>query len=362
MSDPAWYIHAARAVHSVDAALHTICLWRSGELAAVAPLLYTGARGARYEIPGSRALYEPSEFVACDVDAATQLARAVAALERPVFLSRLPEDSLFLTAFGEVSRVAGITFHPRSSGAPYIELEAGWDAYYSALPSRIRNIVRRAERALAKIGVVEFEFRRPSVFEAAPLLQRVFEVEMRSWKARQRSAVLQREDLRSFFFGYGADAARDGTLAIAVLRFQGAIIAAHVASVDRGAYRQLKIGYDESHSKHLPGLQLLLQTIRWSFEQGLRSYEFMGTEERWIREWTTSARRCRSVLFYPFTRHGLSRFALDGLTRITQRLRQSAKTKTVNQCTLANAPSIGPHAGSECERNGRASQASSVSA
>src|SRR5690606_38126482 len=121
-------------------------------------------------------------------------------------------------------------------------------------------------------------------------------VELNSWKGRAGSAVLQRPELREFFFHYGQDCAAAGELVIATLRFNGQAIAAHVANTARRSYRQLKIAYDDRHAKYLPGLQLLLATLRWSFEQKLQAYEFMGVQERWIGDWTDRVRVHQSVL------------------------------------------------------------------
>lgn len=321
LSDPAWCAHAARHTHSSSDGLHIACLWRKEQLAAVAPLILVAAGvHRRFEIVGSRLLYEPAEVLARDESAAREIAAHIAGLGVPVLLSRLPSDSTFLRAFEMRARRGGLLLMPGSSGSPYIDCAEGWPAFYDRLPSRIRNIVRRGERALGKLGKLEVQFVRPEPAQTAALLAEALEVELHSWKGRAGSAVLQRVALRDFFLSYGHEASARGELLVALLRFNGSVIAAHVAGVARGTYRQLKIAYDDRHAKYVPGLQLLLHTIRWSFDQGLDAYDFMGSEEPWIRDWTRKVRRHKTMLFYPFSLRGLQAFACDAVERARRRV------------------------------------------
>lgn len=307
LSDPNWCAHAARHTHSPADRLHIACLWRGATLAAVAPLMLM--REGRFEIIGSRVLYEPAEILARDEHAAHAIAQHIAQLGRPLLLSRLPAASTFPAAFEAAAR--GVLLRPYSSGSPYIDCTGGWASFYERMPSRIRNIIRRGERALGRLGKLELEFVRPEPRPIDSLLNEAFEVELHSWKGRAGSAVLQRQSLRDFFFCYGRDASERGELLVALLRLNGSAIASQVASVARGSYRQLKIAYDDRHAKHVPGLQLLLHTIRWSFEQGLDAYDFMGSEEGWIRDWTDKVRRHITLLFYPPTPCGVGALAWD---------------------------------------------------
>lgn len=321
LSDPAWHLNAARYTHSADEEPHVIALWRGDALAGVAPLIHARTpAGSRYEIIGSRVLYEPAEIIATDDEAAMGMADALARLDRPVFLSRLPSLSAFARTFEPRFRSRGVVLSPASSGSPFIDLARGWEPFHAQLPSRVRNIIRRAERALGKLGDLEMQFVRPQPSTAARVLTEAFQVELHSWKGRAGSAVLQRQDLREFFLHYGPEIAGRGELLVAFLRFNGSAIASHVASVARGGYRQLKIGYDDRYAKYLPGLQLLLQTIRWSFEQNLATYEFMGAQEPWIEEWTDEVRSHKSILFYPFSVRGLAGLAQDGLGRVRRKV------------------------------------------
>lgn len=319
LSEPEWYAAAITAAHAPSDEPCILTAWRGDELIALAPLIFVRGAG-RYEIIGSHVLYEPVQILARDSAGAECVARQIVALGRTVLLSRLPVESTFNDAFRVHTARAGWVLSPASSGSRYVELSNSWQAYYDGLPSRLRNVIRRAHRALGKLGRVEFEFMKPRPAEVAEVLQSAFEVELRSWKGRASSAVLQRPDLQRFFIDYATRAAARDELLVSFMRFNGAPIAMQIAGTGRRTYWQLKIGYDEAHSKHLPGLQLQLETLRWSFEQGLATYEFLGTDEPWLREWTSTVHAQRTWLFYPYNLRGACALLRDTFARVRRKL------------------------------------------
>lgn len=321
LSEPEWYLAAARSRIRDGLELAALALWRQGELVAVAPLA-RGSNGQRYEFLGSSTLYEPTEIVAKDSQARHQLAAAVIGLRRPVMLSRLAPRGAFSHELGLQARGKGLLLALRSADSPYVDLSSGWNPYFEALPSRTRNMLRRASRALAKQGAVAYEFVKPEPSAIPALLELAFRVEQQSWKGRAGSAIAQREDLRSFFLEYGRSCASRGDLLIAFLRLDGEPIAMQIANVGRNSYRQLKIGYDDRYSRFLPGLQLLLETIRWSANEGLASYEFMGSREPWTRDWAPLGREHSTLAYYPYNIHGVAAFLGDGLARVRARVRR----------------------------------------
>jgi CelD/BcsL family acetyltransferase involved in cellulose biosynthesis len=316
-----WYINALRHVHPNSDQPHVIAIWDKRQLVGIAPLiLVQGSHGRRYEIIGAKVLYEPTAMLTANENAAELLAHEVASLRHPTVLTRLIGKSAFNEAFERRARRAGVVVSPSASGSPYVDLAGDWDHYYQGLPSRLKNVIRRGFKQLSKAGTVEFEFLRPRSDEVADLLQQAFAVEMRSWKGRAGSAVLLKSELRDFFFAYAAQVAAQGQLVVSFLRLNGAPIAMQVANLSHQAYWQLKIGYDEAYAKQLAGLQLQLETIKWTRQQNCHRYEFLGTAEPWIREWTSSVHFYRTLVFYPFNLSGIGAFLRDNAARVWNRL------------------------------------------
>ncbi|MBC7982680.1 MAG: GNAT family N-acetyltransferase, partial [Candidatus Obscuribacterales bacterium] len=245
-SAASWYENACRFAHSSCDQPHIIVLWDGERLAGIAPLIVRHApHGRRYEVIGTSTLYEPAAILARNNEAAAQLALAVVSLKQPLALIRLTDATAFNDAFIRYARRAGLVRCPPTSGSPYVDLRSGWEPYFEGLPSRLKNVIRRAHRQLGKTGRLEFEFIKPDATNVTLVLQQAFEVELQSWKRLAGSAVLLRTDLREFFFHYAADLARRGELLVSFLRLDGVPVAMQVASVSHRAYWQLKIGYDE---------------------------------------------------------------------------------------------------------------------
>ena len=56
---------------------------------------------------------------------------------------------------------------------------------------------------------------------------------------------------------------------------------------------------------------LLRETVRHAALRGLRSYEFLGAPEPWIRIWTERVRPCVSVRAYPARPWGVAAVTAD---------------------------------------------------
>ena len=338
LDTPVWHDCAYRCVHSAGEILHIMTLWCADQLVGIVPLVLTSTTGRpRFEIIGSRALYEPANILAASPEAAAQLVEALASLEHPLLLTRIAQGGVFTELFRRRARASGFVMQPSASGTPYIDLDQGWESYYASLPSRLKNVIRRGERQLKKSASVTCQFIRPGIDEIDALMDRAFRIESRGWKGRAGSAVLSRPDLRNFFFAYGRRLAARHELLVAFLLVDGEAVAMQFANISGNAYWQLKIGYDEQYAKQLVGLQLQMAVIRWSFEQGLQRYEFLGTAQPWIHEWTPMVRPYRTFLFYPRNLAGMRALLADSVARLRGRLFQSRAHATTSKPSQARS-------------------------
>ena len=320
-----WHRHAIRHAHGPADTPHVVTVWQNERLIAIAPLvLAKRTAGRRLEIAGASTLFEPGAMLADSALAAETLVSELLAVGRPVTLTRLAATE-FTTLFLQAARRAGTVITPVASGSPFVDLSAGWESYYEGLPGRLRNVIRRGGKQLAKLGEVDFAFVKPDASNVSRLLQAAFEVEQRSWKGKAGSAVLLRPDLRSFFFSYGAELAARNELLVSFLRLKDEPVAMQVANISHGAYWQLKIGYDERYAKQLVGLQLQLETIKWTAQQGYGRYEFLGTAQPWIQEWTSTVHACCTVTFYPRNVAGYRALLVDNGSRLHRRLTAAAR-------------------------------------
>jgi CelD/BcsL family acetyltransferase involved in cellulose biosynthesis len=210
----------------------------------------------------------------------------------------------------------------RHAGAcPYISLGERHTVPEQQLTARRRSDLRRAQRRAARLGEVSYEMLAPSPAELQPLLEEAIAVEAAGWKGRARTALAHDEMRRAFFRHYAAAACSKGILRLCFLRIGGQAAAVQLAVETGNRFWLLKLGYDEQFARCSPGSLLLMETIRHAAIRGLRSYEFLGSAEPWIRPWTDTVRPCVRLDVYPFERSGVGMLATDVAAAAGRRLR-----------------------------------------
>jgi CelD/BcsL family acetyltransferase involved in cellulose biosynthesis len=173
--------------------------------------------------------------------------------------------------------------------SPYVETAPGWAAYHDGLDAKLRRGLRRRRRRLDAEGRVEVAIADGRT-DLDDLLAESIRVEGLGWKGRRRTAIGSERATTGFYRDVARWAAARGTLRLAFLRLDGRSLAVDIAIEDGGRHYLLKTGYDPDFRHLAPGLLLRLAMIERAFSSGLRSYEFLGTDEPWKLAWTRSVR------------------------------------------------------------------------
>lgn len=307
MLDYDWTLSAAEAF-CPDGALHVVLVRARGGLQAAAPLaLERGPRGSRLALLGVSALYEPGGWLSRSDEALGELACEVLHQNRPIVLQRVPEDSAVCRALRGVSPAKGLVVDRRVAGWLGVHTAGPWHEYAANLSTRItENLPRLARRAERDHGSMRIDHLEPRLGDVADVLRTVSDIEGSGWKGRRGSALAHRPALFDFFHRYCRRIADRGQLRVSLLSLGGAVAAVELAVEAYGRHWQLKIGFREELSAFYPGLQLVLASVRRSFERRLASYEFLGVAEPWEHRWRPQERPCRLFLAYPTTLAGLA--------------------------------------------------------
>jgi CelD/BcsL family acetyltransferase involved in cellulose biosynthesis len=301
-----WVQAAATALDGGE--LHTVVVGAPEAPSAIAPLV---RRRGRLELIGATRLYEPGDVVFRDHDALGALAEALVRMGRPLTLGRVFADSPTLASLRDACGRPGTVLERPAGECPYVELEEGWKEPESMLSSRRRSDLRRARRRAEELGAVSTDVLTPGPDELEPLLEQAFEIEERSWKGREGTAMASDPARGAFYRRYAAGAAEKGILRLCFLRIGERAVAMQIAAESGGRFWLLKIGYDEEFSRCSPGLLLIADTIRFAAERELTSYEFLGTAAAWTRAWTELERQCASATAYPPRPRGLAALGID---------------------------------------------------
>ena len=319
MLSQAW-IRAWAEVYGIDRDLEFL-VTGDGRAAAIAPLVRSRRGGLRFELAGPDNLVEVMDFLYEDGSFIPVLARSLARSRVPLRFWRVPADSPIIPALTEACRGRGIVRCQASAGCPSLPLDATWANPLEHLDSHRRSNVRRARRIAESMGPVTSEILSPRPDEVDRLLDEAYAVEAAGWKSREGSPLARDPLLGDFFRRYARLAAETGEIRICFLRIGGRAVAMKLAAVTGKRFWLLAMGFSEDYERCSPGTLLLLDTLQYAARADLRSYEFLGADEPWVRVWTPTQRPCISIRTYPIGVRGAVALVSDASDRMRSRAR-----------------------------------------
>jgi CelD/BcsL family acetyltransferase involved in cellulose biosynthesis len=168
--------------------------------------------------------------------------------------------------------------------SPYVRLSDDFAAFEDALAKKFVTDVRRRRRALGREGKTALDVvdERERVDE---LLEEAFRLESSGWKDARGTAITSRDDTRTFYTDVARWAADTGFLRLAFLRLDGRAIAFEYALEDGHSWWFLKGGVDPALKRFAPGKLLAHALIERACARGLQTFEFLGDDEPWKRDW-----------------------------------------------------------------------------
>jgi CelD/BcsL family acetyltransferase involved in cellulose biosynthesis len=275
--------------------LEIVAARREGQLVGVIPLARIGTQLV------SPTNWETPEYgcLAADEAARQELARG-AFDRRPQrltlgILSR--EDVQACCAAARGARYLHVTRTLLRS--PYLDLRGDLDNYLATrgpAKKRLKELERRRRR-LREQGklAVEVEEGRERLDE---LLAEGLPLEGSGWKERSGTAILSQPNMRRFYTELAQWAAARGILRLFFIRLDRRPIA-FVFTIDDGrALYHLKGGYDVAFRAQAPGVLAVAEMVSYAFSRSLKTLEFLGEEEPFKLEWTTTVRE--RMLFRAF--------------------------------------------------------------
>lgn len=314
-----WFLSSAEAFYD-EKNLRVITIRENGRLCAVAPLVLVKRHGIhRLELLGASFLHEPSDLLYDSEDSLMELSGIISRLSNATILQRVAGSSTLTDQITKQSHGRGKLLKLSATSAPYIELKPTWEHYVSTLSSRRRYDFRRARTKLENAGKVSVEFISPSEAELEGYMQDAIRIESSGWKGRAGSALMFNSPLQRFMRAYTQRAAQLGILQLCYLKSNNEAIAMQIGIQYAERYWVLKIGYDERWAYCSPGMQLTMEAVKYAFDKGLKTYEFLGADESWLRMWTQFSHPCSTLLYYPYSIRGVSTLATDALNSLGKR-------------------------------------------
>jgi CelD/BcsL family acetyltransferase involved in cellulose biosynthesis len=200
--------------------------------------------------------------------------------------------------------------------SPYIVVEGSWDAFLAARSKKLRANVTRAVRRMKDAGETAMRWFTPDD-DPHELLECILEIEKRSWKAQEGTAITSRPVELEYH-----------QLLLPALTQMKALFANVLMIHDRPAAYvlccrtaswtgQLKTSFDMSIAD--AGARVIDESIRRAFESGGGVYDFLGDATPHKLKWTE---RIRSHTGYWMWSSRLPARLAFGLKRIGASLRR----------------------------------------
>lgn len=169
--------------------------------------------------------------------------------------------------------------------SPYLPIEGDWDSYWKSRSRNLRSTVRRCRNRLADLGEVTVQIANDAEGIDA-LLAEGFEIEESGWKEERGTAIASRPETHRFYREVAHWATQMGILKLAFLRIDGRAVAFNFSLESAGNHYLLKLGHDAGLNRAGPGTVLTAEMLKRAFSINLRSYEFLGADDRYKLRWT----------------------------------------------------------------------------
>ncbi|HET9251882.1 MAG TPA: GNAT family N-acetyltransferase [Candidatus Eisenbacteria bacterium] len=265
--------------------LEIVTVRRGGRLVGVVPMQRRNG-----ELRSTSNYHTPSfGLLAADAAALETLATAlIRTSPRRLTVAFVPEEDPSLAALQAASRQARRPTVVRVlERCPYLMLDGTWE---ELLATRRHQFARELKRRLRRIhsrGDFETDLQDGSE-DLDRYLEEGFAIEASGWKGKKGTAIASSPNTRGFYREIARWLASRGSLRLSYLRLDGVAFAVEIAFEENGRYSLLKSGYDESYRSDAPGVLIRAAAIQGAFARGLRRYDFLGKEDAWKREWTST--------------------------------------------------------------------------
>jgi CelD/BcsL family acetyltransferase involved in cellulose biosynthesis len=279
--------------------MHVLVLKERDEVIAIAPLISTRVR--MFGIPVRRLGFFYNEHVPrADFLIARRPEDAYRAIWNHLRCTSGSWDLLQLCqlrqgagTFEEILRLASEDGLPTSvwmSGAsPLVDLDTSWRQYHDGLAAKHRSNLRNRFKRLNQTGLVTIEtVAAPESLSGA--LDAGVQIEESSWKREAGTAISCDANVRKFYETFARRAAERTWLRLNFLRAGEQRVAFDYSLAYRDQIFLLKLGYDPAFSAYSPSNLLLSMALENAFEQGLKTYDFLGENAEWKSCWTKASR------------------------------------------------------------------------
>ena len=179
-----------------------------------------------------------------------------------------------------------LDYHQSGSSTQALILPS-WIQYYESMTgSKTRQTDRRKHKKLSQTGTVEFV-----IADDIPTKNKIIEVMIEQKVQRYSDTnvwnMFSKKEYINFYKNHiTADVNNNFQTHFSGLKIDDNFIATHFGIIDNNTFYYLMPGQDTNvFAKYSPGRLLLLELLKWSFENNIKTFDFTGGNEFYKQQW-----------------------------------------------------------------------------
>lgn len=187
--------------------------------------------------------------------------------------------------------------------SPYLTIDQSWADYLAARSSNFRYNLQRKAKKFNKVPGAQFEW-ISATHDLRDVMQRVLDIEAASWKAEQGVAISQNPAERRYYEALLPALASKGALVMNLLSIGDEPVAYTLCCHLQGWMGLLKTSFKSRFGDTAAGNHSMNEMVRRAFELGAREFDFLGGEDNYKLEWSSSVRNHVDFLCFSKTPRG----------------------------------------------------------
>lgn len=309
-----WYYSAISSFYNSED-VYILVTYDGKDITGIAPLIKYGKNKISHlEIAGYTSHFEPCSLLYKDDKSKNYLLSCLLSLNVPILLHRIPEKYHLYDDLKKNSNFYTFIISRKGSKSGVVKVKEEWSQRYNQFSSRRRYQFRRIRKKISEYGEIKFEIVTPNIDQFNKYFDELLRIEGSGWKGQENTALKYEPTLQKFYKKYAINACETNSLRFFILYLSDKIIAISMCVEEYKSLWELKIGYDDKWAKYSPGSQLTFEKMRYTYQNNLKSYEFLGSLDNWQLFWVNEVRKYEFVSIYPSNIRGFFKFSADVIT------------------------------------------------
>lgn len=182
--------------------------------------------------------------------------------------------------------------------SPYVEKNMPWPEYVKSRPRSVQKVIKnktnRLERNVGKITTCVYN--TPAEVESA--LQTAFDIDSRSWKSLEGTAISSTERSRQYWKSLTSYLTVKGQVKIWILWVDDKAIAFEYNVLHDKKVYSLKKSYDKEYQRYSPGLLLKYKVMESIWQEDVVEIDLLGISDISKEQWTNKKRKHNNVYIF----------------------------------------------------------------